>query len=130
MKLPYINEGFTRIVKKIIKKSEINARVVVTSGRDVKSLIKPNKPKFCDSPGCILCTNEIPCKAKNYVYKFTCNHCEDKNGVKDKFYIGASRKVTVKRLKQHEASVRRYNNRTTLGQHMMEAHKDLKPPTI
>ena len=130
LKLPYINEGFTRIVKKIIKKSEINARVVVTSGRDVKSLIKPNKPKFCESPGCILCTNEIPCKSKNYVYKFTCNHCKDKNDVKDKFYIGASRKVTVKRLKQHEASVRRYNNRTTLGQHMMEAHKDLKPPSF
>ena len=64
------------------------------------------------------------------MYKFTCNHCKDKNDVKDKFYIGASSKVTVKRLKQHEASVRRYNNRTTLGQHMMEVHKDLKPPSF
>ena len=75
----------------------------------------------------MLCANDIPCKAKQYVYKFTCNHCTDKNKNKNKFYIGASRLVTVKRLKQHEASVRKYNDRTTLGQHMIAVHKNLKP---
>ena len=32
IKVPYINEKFTRVTKKIIKQSNINARVVVTSG--------------------------------------------------------------------------------------------------
>ena len=45
-------------------------------------------------------------------------------------YIGASRNPTVKRLGQHEASVRRFNDSTTLGQHMIEFHKNLKPTTI
>ena len=49
---------------------------------------------------------------------------------KNKVYIGTSRKTTVKRLGQHEASVRRFNDSTTLGQHMIECHKDLKPPII
>ena len=132
-RLPYVNEGFTRIMKNIIKKSEINARIVVTPGKSIKSAIKKNRSKFCTSNNCILCTNKMPCKTTHYVYQFTCNHCTDKstnnnnnnNNKKPVTYIGASRRVMVKRLKQHEASVRRFNNRTTLGEHMISHHSHL-----
>lgn len=48
-RVPYLNEGFTRIVKNIIKKSEINARIVITPGKSIKSTIKPHKSRFCNS---------------------------------------------------------------------------------
>ena len=98
--------------------------------RTIKSTIKPQKPKFCNSNNCTLCKNEIPCKATHYVYQFTCNHCTDNHNNKNKIYIGASRKPTVKRLGQHEASVRRFKDSTTLGQHMIECHSNLKPNII
>ena len=73
----------------------------------------------------------MPCKSIHYVYQFTCNNCIDNiTEEKNKVYIGASRKAMVKRLGQHERSVRRFNDSTTLGQHMIESHQDLKPNTI
>ena len=131
LKVPYVNESVTRITKKIIKQSKINARVVLTSGKTVKSMIKPRTSKLCNSEECILCQNEMPCNTSHYVYQFTCNNCIDNiTEEKNKVYIGASRKAMVKRLGQHERSVRRFNDSTTLGQHMIESHQDLKPNTI
>jgi len=34
------------------------------------------------------------------------------------------------RVKNHEGSVRRFNTRTTLGQHMLNSHMELKPTEI
>ena len=131
IKVPYIDEKYTRITKKIIKQSNINARVVLTSGKTIKSLIKPITSKLCKSQECTLCLNNIPCKSTHYVYQFTCNNCTDEiTKKKNKVYIGTSRRTTVKRLGQHERSVRRFNDTTTLGQHMIECHQDLKPPII
>ena len=39
LKIPYINEGFTRKVSSTVKKAGINARIVTQAGRSVKSLI-------------------------------------------------------------------------------------------
>ena len=73
----------------------------------------------------------MPCKTKHYVYEFTCNHCTDKDtNKKPVTYVGASRRTMVKRLGQHEASVRRFNDRTTIGEHMSKVHSNLKPNTI
>ena len=46
------------------------------------------------------------------------------------FYEGGSRIRGVKRQKEHEASVRRFNTRTTTGQHMRRAHSELEPENI
>ena len=45
-------------------------------------------------------------------------------------YIGASRRPPAKRMLEHEASARRFNKRTSVGQHMIKCHGDLKPSKI
>ena len=131
IRLPYINEGFTRIVKRICKKADINTRVVTTPGTSIKSLIKPKKSKICTTPECIPCKNNIPCQDTHYIYKFTCNLCpKPSNNNKPNAYIGASRRKLIKRLKEHEASARRFNDRTSLGEHMLKVHDNLKPTTF
>ena len=131
LRVPYLNEGFTRIVKSMVKKSEINARIVVTPGKSIKSAIKPHTSKFCTFNNCPLCINNMPCKTTHYVYKFTCNICtKNEPTKKPPTYIGASRRKMIKRLGAHEASVRRFNDSTSLGEHMIKTHSDLKPHTI
>ena len=133
LRLPFVNEGFTRIIKRICKKAELNRRVVTTPGKSIKSLIKPNKSKICTSQNCIPCKNNMPCEDTHYIYKFSCNNCpspSNDHNTKPNFYVGASRRKLNKRLKEHEASVRRFNTRTSLGEHMVKFHEDLKPNTI
>ena len=70
----------------------------------------------------------MPCGDTHYIYKFTCNNCTS-NTQNNNFYIGASRRKLLKRLNEHEASARRFNNNTSIGEHMVKFHKDLKPKT-
>ena len=124
LKIPYIDEATTRIVKKLLKDAQIDARVVVTAGKELKSIIRESPTLTCQDINCILCKSNIPCKTSNYVYKFKFNNCPTSS----KDYIGCSRKFVDQRFEQHESSVRRYNNITALGQHMCTAHPDLKIP--
>ena len=121
LSIPYINEPFTRQIKNTIKKSHINARVVVTSGKTLKMAMKTkSQPKKCE---CILCKNNLPCHSKNIVYKMTCKNCKTTNSN----YIGATNRKITKRLEEHEHSIRKFNNRTTTGEHMLLKHKRNKP---
>ena len=117
----YISAPFTMKIKSILKKCEINARVVEKSGAPLKFLMsKKNPKKICS---CILCSNNIPCHISNVVYKLSCKNCKDTNS----FYIGATARKTIKRLEEHEHSVRKFNKRTTSGEHMALKHKRNKP---
>ena len=50
LKLPYIDEVFTRMVRKALKKADLNnVRVVTTAGRSVKSMIKRPKSQLIKS---------------------------------------------------------------------------------
>ena len=89
-------------------------------------MIRQTSSSACDNRDCVLCNEGFYCGQKHNVYKLTCKNCPDDNSS----YIGASRRPSFKRLKEHEASVRRYNPRTTMGQHMIAAHPELKPETI
>lgn len=77
------------------------------------------------------CKNDVPCKSKHNVYKFTCNNrTNGSTGKREDFYIGGSRRVIPKRFKEHEGSVRRFTKATSLGLHMIEKHPELKPSYI
>ena len=115
--IPYIDECFTRKVKKIMKDTDINARIVTLPGKSVKSLIKQKSSNTCD---CILCLNKTPCNQRNFVYSAKCKKCHE-------LYIGASRRPAIDRFSEHEHSTRKFNDRTTLGQHQMEKHINSKP---
>ena len=70
----------------------------------------------------------MPCQTTHYVYELTCNLCTDKSSNKKPVsYVGASRRRMVKILRQHEASFRRFNDRTSVGEHMIKHHKELEP---
>ena len=116
---PYVNEKFTRIVKSKVKKLNINAKVIVKSGRKLKSHLKSKSPQNCQ---CIPCELGVPCKTRNYVYESTCLHCSET-------YIGASARPDIDkkgRISEYESSLRlpQQNQRTTLGRHKKEFHPD------
>ena len=114
LKIPYINEGFTRKVSSTVKKAGINARIVTQAGRSVKSLISEKTKKTCN---CELCKSGNDCSTSHFVYQADCNTCGDQ-------YIGASRRPLKNRLQEHESSFRLNNSRTTLGQHAAEHRKE------
>ena len=79
-----------------------------------------SQPKKCE---CILCKNNLPCHSKNIDYKMTCKNCKTTNSN----YIGATNRKITKRQEEHEHSIRKFNNRTTTGEHMLLKHKRNKP---
>ena len=101
-----------------------NVKLVTTPGRSVESVIKKPTCLTCSDTECVLCSNNYPCRPKHQVQ---CNLCQ--NGPQQS-YIGASRRRPIHRLKEHEASSRRFNNRTSIGQHMKKHHSDLEPDNI
>ena len=121
LKIPYINEGFTRKVSSTVKKAGINARIVTQAGRSVKSLIREKTKNTCE---CELCKSGNDCSTSHFVYQADCNQCGDQ-------YIGASRRPLKNRLQEHESSFRLNNSRTTLGQqaseHRMENNEEYRP---
>ena len=119
LKIPFIDEKFTRVVKSNVKKSGFKVRVVVESGISLKELTRTKYNKPCS---CLTCNLGIPCNLRNFVYKANCQKC---NGE----YIGCSYRPAKARITEHEASVRNKNKRTTLGQHMLE-HSLEEPGTI
>ena len=119
LRVPYISEPQTRLMKKALIKSGIDARLVVTSGRSVKSMINPPSSQSCDNESCPFCTAGIPCSTTHYVYQLTCNTCPPEDRP---IYIGCSRRKISKRMGAHEASTRLVNERTTPGAHTLTTH--------
>ena len=118
--IPFIEEAFTRKVKKVMKEIDINARIVTLPGKSIRSLIHQKSTKTCK---CTLCENNILCTQRNFVYSAQCKKCNE-------LYIGASRRPAHERFGEHEHSTRKYNDRTTLGQHLLEKHLSSKPLNI
>ena len=114
IKIPFISEQFTRLVKGNIKKSGFSGRVVVESGISLKDLTRNIIYKPCS---CLSCNVGVPCSLRNFVYKANCQKCDEE-------YIGCSYRPAKARIGEHEASVRNKNKRTTLGQHMVEHGQD------
>ena len=119
LKIPYVSEPFTRIIKKHVKKSGIKAKVIVSSGTTVKKLsLKPFKKCTCNS-----CKNGVPCTLRDFVYQAICSKCDEE-------YIGVSGRPGNKRYEEHAQSIRGKNDRTSLGQHVIQKQKRIKGPKI
>ena len=103
-----------------MKETDINARIVTLPGKSIKSLINQKSSKSCE---CTLCKNNLPCTQRNFIYSAQCRKCQE-------LYIGASRRPAHERFSEHEHSTRKFNDRTTLGQHLMEKHMSSKPLNI
>ena len=114
LSIPFINEPFTRLIKKHVKASKLNIKVIVKPGISIKNIVKPSKPKCQCEP----CNNNFPCNSRDMVYQATCKFCKEK-------YQGATGRPGSHRFKEHEASVRRENTATTLGKHILEEHAEV-----
>ena len=117
LKLPCIPEKFTRIAKAKVKKFNIDARVVIKSGKQLKSCLTSKPKQNCQ---CTPCELGIPCKLRNFVYHSTCLHCSQS-------YVGVSARPDIDkkgRISEYESSIRlpQQHNRTTLGRHKRDEH--------
>ena len=109
-KIPYVNEGFTRIVQKMLSDLDINARVVAVAGMSLQQLFNPPKINRCT---CQLCSSGIRCSAKHVIYEAMCRMCH-------KCYDGVCNRPFICRLMEHERSTRLNNRTSALGEHMIE----------
>ena len=126
LKVPYVSETHSRLLKSSLKRCGLeNVRLVTTPGTALRSTLKKKQSMKCSDTRCALCCADFPCKARHHVYSMSCNICAA-NG-KEELYIGASRRRPIHRLKEHEASTRLWNTRSSLGVHMKEKHPELEP---
>ena len=95
-----------------MENSGFNIRVVTTPGTSVKALLDRGTVDVHD------CGCEIH---QYFVYEAICEHCGGR-------YLGASARPASERLKEHEASVRLQNSRTTLGEHILTEHPPSTAP--
>ena len=103
-------------MKSNIRSLGINAKVIVTPGRNIESLVTTKPKHICN---CTSCQMNIPCNIKNYIYQADCLHCGE-------IYIGATHRPGNKRLGEYESSLRflNQNEHTTLGRHKFEKHEE------
>lgn len=113
LKIPYVNEAFTRLAKKNIRVLGISARVVAVSGRSLGSMIVQKEKNTCSCALCKQPGTNVSCRDKHVVYSATCLICKEE-------YVGVSNRMLSKRMAEHEASVRLQNNRSALGTHTLE----------
>ena len=108
------------MVKKDLKDIGINVRVVPVAGPSLQSLITSRQTIDCK---CLLCQEGVSCCEKHVVYEATCRLCNEK-------YRGVCNRFLVKRMEEHEYSVRMANTRTALGTHFREHYMNGDPVPI
>ena len=65
---------------------------------------------------CGINNENIDCKHRNYVYKFTCKTCQDK-------YVGMTNNTACRRYIQHKQAVNRKDEKNALVEHFKDKHK-------
>ena len=72
--IPYISEAFTRIMKKELKRNNVEARVVVKGSGNLRQRYHRalNPPCNCD-----VCKLGTPCCQRHVVYHAECKHCNE-----------------------------------------------------
>lgn len=123
LKIPYISEVMTRKVKRALRTHGVNARVVTTPGTSVRNMIMKTHGQQITDCKCKLCTNNIDCTTRHFVYKAKCLICW-------KSYIGASYRPAADRIKEHESSIRLQNDKSALTKHFLQDHHDLLPSPL
>ena len=123
LKVPYVDEKTTRELKRAVKDTGFNIRLVTTPGEAVGNIIKSAQKRRNTSQlpecHCALHARDINCNQKFSVYKATCRQCGE-------LYVGASSRPIKHRLNEHEASVRLATGCSSLDDHIREKHP---PPT-
>lgn len=106
--IPYVSEAFTRVVKKELKRNNIEARVFVRSAGNLRR--KYHRP-LAPSCECDICGLGVSCCKRHVIYDAKCKHCNE-------HYIGVTTRRFSDRFKEHEASIRLQNEKSALSDHV------------
>ena len=117
--LDYINENSIRRINRLIKRHDLNIRLVSKPGPSLSKVLNKEN-KFNKHNNCSIC-DQLPqhnCKTKNVVYKFICNTCSE-------IYIGQTARPFYFRYNEHKYSLNKKNFNSALSEHMIVEHKNL-----
>ena len=95
------NSTLQKEYKRVIKKHNINIKVIEKAGRQIKSILQksdPFKPNKCQDKECFPCKADVNkqtnCRKDGIVYHITCNECKA-------IYVGESSRNANCRGKEH-----------------------------
>ncbi len=116
IKLPYINENINSKVQKMIRKNNINIKLINTKDNEPKKLGNKIENKSCT--GCSLCNLfniKNYCLTHKVIYDIECQLCKN-------HYIGRTMRPLHNRIKEHLADWKNIESKGALGHHMKNSH--------
>ena len=127
LKLPFVSDKATRLIKNHIKRSNFDINLVIRHGPKVMSVLSHtnSSSEKCDD-ACHLCTllpTHIGCNTKNVVYQYKCQLCSQT-------YIGYSARCLKHRHAEHKRSIHKGDDVSALSMHLKHCHNSVQPHTI
>jgi hypothetical protein len=135
LSIPYISSAFTNDIKKAVKRSNLNIRLIQRPQSSLKNLLVESRPydKSCKYPEkCSVCRNSpstpsTHCSQKDVVYSIKCDLCQDDDGL----YIGETSRPLAVRFQEHYRSAanptaKSYKN-MAFSKHYKTCHEGQKP---
>ena len=111
LKIPYISEAVTRIIKAEIKKAGLEVKVIVQAGQNLRRTYHRATPRTCT---CDVCDLGIPCHTRHVIYEAECNICHGS-------YDGVTTRPFKKREDEHDRALRYRNpDKSALAEHRQE----------
>jgi hypothetical protein len=128
--IPYVSSGFTNDIKRAVKRSNLNVRIIQRPQSSLKNLLVESRPhdKSCkDVSKCPICHNSsipVQCSQKDVVYLINCDLC-------GRGYVGETSRPLVVRYKEHYRSAANptapsYKN-MAFSRHYIECHPGQEP---
>ena len=123
------NSTLQKQYNKIIKKHQINTKMIETAGRQPKSILQtsdPFKPKKCSDKDCFPCKTDTNkntnCRRDGIIYHITCNEC-------GAIYVGESSRNANSRGKEHLTDYETNKDCSVMRRHTQLRHaNDTKTP--
>ena len=132
LKLPYINDHVSRLVRQTVCQSGLPIRVVETPGRRLRDVLTDSRPldkRVCSKNNCEAKRDLVKgsCITKRVVYQITCKLCDQK-------YVGETSRPLHDRYYEHYRSAANptaasYKDKP-LGKHHRELHADISKPNL
>ena len=100
--IPYVSSGFTNDIKRAVKRSNLNVRIIQRPQSSLKNLLVQSRPhdKSCkDVSKCPICHNSsipVQCSQKDVVYLINCDLC-------GRGYVGETRDLMSSAIKNTTA---------------------------
>ena len=115
LSLPFVSNSLNRKINFLIRKYDLNVRVINNSSKKLKDVFSLSKSKKRHE-NCEVCDampNEYDCSMSNVVYEFVCRKC-------DGSYIGKTCRSFRARYLEHKRSIRNRDDKSALSVHVRE----------